>query len=539
APDIAARYLVRALADAAPEARGDVLYELAAAEVQARSPQAEAHLRELLETSEDPRRRAEVAMALAAELGLAGEAERPVELLERAIEDLGPSDRELMLRLEALLAGVSRNALAMHRRSRGRLARLEPELRGGEPAERLVLADLAFFEAVSGSSVTRACRLAERALGGGRLISEVSADSMSLYFAINALWLCDRYEQAERELAAALADARARGSLLGFALASGFRSQLRYREGLPADAAADARAAIEAFGDQDVALTAHAAATLAHALLDQGELDQAAAALDPFPAASELRERYWPLWVVEARGRLHLAQGRPREALGELLVCGDLWTRWGTDTPTWTGWRVSAALAHLALAEREDARRLAADELESARAFGAPRAIGIALRTAALVGGHGDGVGLLREAVAVLEGSGARLEHARTLVELGAALRSADRDAEAREPLRAGLQLAHRCGAPPLEQRARAELIATGARPRRVFRTGRQALTAGELRTARLAAEGMSNREIAQALFVTLKTVEMHLGRAYKKLEIDSRAGLAEALERSDLPARA
>ena len=160
-----------------------------------------------------------------------------------------------------------------------------------------------------------------------------------------------------------------------------------------------------------------------------------------------------------------------------------------------------------------------------------PRAIGIAHRTLGLVEGGKQGLGLLEEAVRVLDSSPARLEHARALVELGAARRRAGERAAAREPLREGLDLANRCGATRLEERALAELAATGARPRRAMLTGRDALTATEQRIAQMAAEGMSNPEVAQALFVTRKTVENHLGRIYPKLGINSREQLGAALE--------
>jgi DNA-binding CsgD family transcriptional regulator len=96
--------------------------------------------------------------------------------------------------------------------------------------------------------------------------------------------------------------------------------------------------------------------------------------------------------------------------------------------------------------------------------------------------------------------------------------------------LRAGLDLAHRCGAVRLAERARAELLTTGAKPRRAVLTGLEALTASERRVAELAAAGMTNPEIAQALFVTLSTVEGHLRQAYRKLSISSRGQLPAAL---------
>ena len=136
----------------------------------------------------------------------------------------------------------------------------------------------------------------------------------------------------------------------------------------------------------------------------------------------------------------------------------------------------------------------------------------------------------MREALAVLESSQARLEHARALVELGAALRRAGHRRDAREPLKEGLDMAHRCGAVTLAERARVELEATGARPRRVELSGVESLTPSERRIGAMAAEGMSNPQIAQALFLTRRTVEMHLSNAYRKLDISSREELPAAL---------
>jgi DNA-binding CsgD family transcriptional regulator len=139
---------------------------------------------------------------------------------------------------------------------------------------------------------------------------------------------------------------------------------------------------------------------------------------------------------------------------------------------------------------------------------------------------------LLTEAVGLLEAGERRLEAAHAVVELGMALAREGRDAEAREPLRAGLDRADACGASALAARAREGLVAGGARPRRTRITGRESLTPAELRVARLAAEGHTNRQIAESLFVTVKAVKWHLGNVYRKLEIDSRDQLVDALGR-------
>jgi DNA-binding CsgD family transcriptional regulator len=132
--------------------------------------------------------------------------------------------------------------------------------------------------------------------------------------------------------------------------------------------------------------------------------------------------------------------------------------------------------------------------------------------------------------VDVLEGSGARLEHARSLADLGAALRRAGKRVDARDALTRALDAAEVCGAAPLVGQVTTELRTAGFRPRRHRLVGPGALTPSERRVAEIAAGGASNREIAQALFVTTKTVEVHLTSAYRKLGVNRRGELASHL---------
>jgi DNA-binding CsgD family transcriptional regulator len=198
----------------------------------------------------------------------------------------------------------------------------------------------------------------------------------------------------------------------------------------------------------------------------------------------------------------------------------------GVQNPAVLAWRSAAALSLSELGRHEEARSLAEDELRLARSFGARRAIGVALRACAMVGPASERAESLEAAIDVLGSSPARLEHARALVDLGATLRAARRRTVARDPLLEGLTLASRCGSHSLERRARAELAAIGVRPRRAERSGADSLTPSERRVAELAASGQTNREIAQTLFVTEKTVETHLGRAFRKLDVTSRRQL-------------
>ena len=192
-------------------------------------------------------------------------------------------------------------------------------------------------------------------------------------------------------------------------------------------------------------------------------------------------------------------------------------------------WRSPRARALHALGRTDEALALAEEALALARSWGAPSAVARALRELGELRGA-DGLAAFDEAVAAVEGSPARLELAKALAALGRALRHARRPADAREPLRRALELADACGAEALAEDVRTELYAAGARPRTSALSGAGALTASERRVAALAAEGSSNRDIAQALFVTPKTVEVHLSNAYRKLGIRSRRELTGAL---------
>jgi DNA-binding CsgD family transcriptional regulator len=275
------------------------------------------------------------------------------------------------------------------------------------------------------------------------------------------------------------------------------------------------------------------AALLIETLVDQGEFDAAEDVLAPLDAEAEGRSLLAAM-LRFARGRLRMAQGRRAAGLEDFLSVGDLVTIAHVLCPGALHWRSEAALAQLELGARESAERLAEEELALAEAFGGRRALGVAKRAVGVVTGGDRGIALLREAVDLLEYGDAGLERARTLVELGAMLRRRNRRVEARELLREALDAAHRLGARPLAKRAETELRATGARPRRVLLSGLESLTASERRIAEFASEGRTNREIAQTLFITTRTVEGHLTSVFRKLQLDSREKLGAAFATAD-----
>ena len=351
------------------------------------------------------------------------------------------------------------------------------------------------------------------------------------------LWVlvvAERFGTVEESLTPMMAQVHRSGSARGFVAAYSSLGLLKLRLGALPEADAAARVALRVLQEGDFAPGLGFAATvLSDIAVEAGELDEAQTLLDLLP------QEGWPAGVATvlipaARGRLRLAQGGAAAALADFQACGTLFGAdvWGMPIRE-TGYvhaRSGAALALLRLGRRQQARQLADAELAEVRVFGAPRALGIALRAAGLARGGNEGLALLRESVAALVDSPALLESAHSLTELGAALRRDGQRAAARDPLARALDLAARCGARPLAARAREELKAAGARPRRPWRTGVDALTPSELRVARLAAEGRSNREIAGELYVTLKAVEGHLARAYAKLGIGGRSQLARAL---------
>ena len=542
APDSAVAYLTRALAEApAGGGRQRVLELLGRSEYLAYQPGASAHLIEAMDAASTAQERAELALQAAKAMIMRDpdRSEAAIELLDRAIGELAEPDSELSMRLEAQLLAGAGLKLSTRRVQNERMNAVYPRRLGDEPADRLLLANLANWTLLDGRNPGRfedlarhagaagtpaevACRVADRAIAGGRLLREEGSDSQLFYLASWTLWIADRLDRGEYWLELALQDARERGSVLGYGIASASQAEVAYRRGDLTLAEAHARAAAD-ISPEDVA------AVLVAILLEQGRLDEADRVLAPYripPDADHLLLQP----IRTARGRLRIAQGRAQEAVTDLLTCGSWLEAWPVKNPSFVPWRSGAALALNHAGEHERARQLAAEEVALAEPLDLPRAHGIALRTLALVERTTDRIDLLKTAIAELERSAARLEHAHALIDFGAALRRMGHRADARKPLREGLDLAHHCRAPALAERARQELLATGARPRRPALTGHDALTPTEARVANMAAQGHSTPEIAQALFITPKTVETHLGHTYQKLDIHNRAELARAL---------
>ena len=492
---------------------------------------------EALAIAPDPRTRAASARVVAQAYLLQDEIGRALAVLEEALAGLGSDAVELRLALYGDLLMISRVDREGAHGGRDWREPLRALLASGppdedSPAARLGLAQLAMEDVMAGRSAAAAASTAERALAGGRLLTEETAESAAALTAIVALMVADGIDAACDMLDLAIEDARHRGSAVGFVHASTFRACAAVRAGAVADAEAHASAAMAAQERPIPPLLPLQVGVLLDVHIERGELDAAELVLVEQDCAGPVSDVYQASHLLEARGRLHAACGRHDEALADLLDAGRRQLQHGMVNPAFLPWRSAAALAHLALGDRDAALALAGEEVALAERFGAPRALGIALQAQGLILGGTQGLAMLEQAAGALAGSPARLDAARAAVTLGSALRRANRRADARGQLVAGLDAAQTCGATALAATARSELEACGVRPRGPRFSGADALTASEQRVARMAATGMANREIAQALFVTTRTVENHLARAYGKLSIHSRGELAAALGR-------
>jgi DNA-binding CsgD family transcriptional regulator len=320
--------------------------------------------------------------------------------------------------------------------------------------------------------------------------------------------------------------ARAYGLGVQLAALQTQHAKLALGRGSLADAYLDVQLALKLVPDRH-SLLPEILATAMEVALELGELEVAQELARRDPDRLE-RERLYTDRYLASRGRVRIASGDLHAGLADLMRCGELLHTY--DAPNLTTWRPYAALALAELGDGPRAEQLARQEIASARAFGAPRCLGRALRSGGRAIGGDEGLDLLGEAVQVAEASPAKLEAAHALADLGGELVRRRRRREGREALRRAVELARECGATALAERAHGELGAGGGRAPRVELSGVAALTPAERRVSELAAAELTNREIAQQLFVTEKTVELHLTNAYRKLGIRSRFQLAASL---------
>lgn len=528
APEVAARVLQRALREPPPgERRPEVLLLLARAERETGLPEAREHFRQAWRDARDPVLAADALRWLSWTIGNdAAEQAKLAADLDRAIGAMLPIDRDRALALEeARLAGLM---LTPARRAEfgARLERIG-SLSGDTPEECAVLAMRARYLMDAGASAAEVGEAAAAAVRHPAAVEVKGPDSLWALNCAVALLGAERFDVLESFLTRALSVVSERGSAPGFALISTHLGRLANRLGNPRKAEAETRAAFESGGLSGFYRFA-TSSVLIRSLIEQGKIEEAAAVYKATGLGEQMPNPrpMTPLLIV--RGELRRAQGELDRAVADLRESAARIGRYADRTSAGLDGRLLLAETLHELGRTEEAIEEARAALTIARAWGAPGALGEAERLYGVLLGGQRGMDHLRQATERLAGTPVRLGQARALIDLGAALRRAGRRGECREPLRKGLELAEQGSAAPLAARTREELAATGIRvPRQ--RIG-DPLTPSERRIVELAAAGESNPRIAQALFVTVKTVESHLANAYRKLGVSSRRELPAAL---------
>lgn len=530
APEPAATYLTRALAEPPAPADAAALHaELGRVLAMANRPdEASAAYHRALSLTDAPPERASVALELGFAMARSGRGSQAIEAIELAHQSIDQAVVDLPLPLLASFAFADLVTVRPPATVLGLLEQVLPRLSAHRDTDRGILSTAAFLASATGDRPAGEVVDLARSAATGPLPAQhhwilVNMASAALAMADRlpeALDLLDRGIQATRQL----------GATADHQYLRVLRSHTALYAGRLAEAEGDARAAMQAESG-DGAHHPLAAAMLVDALAARGKLTEAqhtltGSGLDGDQQTDTLLSHV----VLLARGRLRSRQNRTRQALADLRACGATLVAGGYLNPAFAPWRGEAALAHYTLGETTQATDLATENLRLARSFGAPDSISSALRTCGVITGGPTGLELLNEAVSILNGTTAELERASALVEFGAALRRAGYRKQSQEPLREGLDAATGCHADALVARAAEELRAVGLRPRRRSITGRDALTTSELRVAKLAAGGATNRQIAQGLFISRRTVEIHLTSTYRKLQINGRSELPHAL---------
>lgn len=542
APATAVRFLRRALewSDADDGDVPGLLIDLGTVEAAAGETDSLRHLERahLIAVAED---RARATYALGQTLFRYGRPAEALTVFRRGADEFADHDRDLRLRFEAgylasaayLIGDPQKEAIA-----RGR--RLAAEL--GEPAEpssteRLLILHLTLFRAMSEPGPQHAQR-ALRALGDCVQLWRDTSDGMALSHTVLTLTWCAAPSEAVVVADTVLAEARRRGDALVFAEVSLTRALANYARGRVSDAMADAQMAMTGMsrGWNSTVPAPHGVLAFCH--LDRGELDEAQHVLEL--AEQYLRDRQTPglnVWFYIARGRLKLARNDLQAASDDFVLVGRLLEANGFDNPGFvlSPWRSQAGSVAHELGRSDEARELIDEDIELGRRLGLVGVLGTALRCKALTATPVPDTDLLRRSVEVLDHpEGSMLELATSLMHLGVAQRRLGRRAECRDVLRRALDLAHQVGATAVESRVHAELHAAGARPRRPLIQGPDALTPSERRIADLMADGLTGRQIAESLYLTINTIEWHRRNIYRKLSVSSREALGDALAAHD-----
>ncbi|MFF2651562.1 AAA family ATPase [Streptomyces sp. NPDC058045] len=385
----------------------------------------------------------------------------------------------------------------------------------------LLTASDALGSALAEGLHARAADWAEQTLASTGLSSAGIGDAQ---FALSALIHTGRTERAAAHCDTLLAEARARRAPTWEALFTSYQAEVALHQGAlerAAELAQDALRLISARGWGVV--VGHPLSVRILALTSLGRPAEAAGLLRQAVPDGMFHSPFG-LCYLRARGHHHLAAGRPRDAFIDFHRCGELMRSWSLDLPELVPWRSDLAQAHLSLGRPEAARDLVTAQLAMPGAH-APRTRGLSLRVLAATEAGNRRTARLREAADLLLGAGDQCELAGVLADLSRAHHELGELSRARAVAHQALQAAAEAG---IEDLCRQSLSLRDAAEGLTEDTadGVASLSEAERRVTALAAIGHTNREIARELFITISTVEQHLTRVYRKLNVKQRADL-------------
>jgi DNA-binding CsgD family transcriptional regulator/predicted negative regulator of RcsB-dependent stress response len=528
--EFAVRCLARSLDESSEAAsRSRRLLELSSAEAALGRPTALDHLREAAELGVDPIELADATYRCLKAFAQESYPPETVATLRHLEAQLGEGHVDLRIWIEIVLSTWDQQPPALPASTPAIESVLLRKRTERTRLDRLALAHLAYVKTFASDQATAedVADLAEQAVGTVDLQLDDCTSIVVAARAVASLVRAGRFEVADRLGSLAQSAALRDDQQTAVAEFSTVLAYSHFLQGNLDEAEIECRRSLGAMEGRSWASRPMSLGVLAATFIEEGRSREAATVLkDALP--NSVPRTIAELLALEQRAKLKMLEGRIDEALKDLLLAEQGAEALGVRNPAVTSWRCVASTALCGAERTTEARDLASENLELARAFGAPWALGMALRTAAEVGDPLDRLELLTEAVGVLEPAGASLECAKATIDLGSVLIIKGRQDEALSTLRQGADLAFRCRAQPLADRAARELRAAGARPRRLALMGSDALTPAERRVAELAAAGMINARIAEALFVSEKTVEGHLTRVYQKLGRRSRTNLRE-----------
>jgi DNA-binding CsgD family transcriptional regulator len=519
APAAAIRYLHHAIdGEEADELAPRVLIDLGLAEAAAGEPMSLSRFEHALNLITEPGERADALYSLGQTLYRFGRYADAAVTFHRGAQLFNGHDRPIRLRFEGAAWGAEAHLTPTQPGP-------ESSANGDGPGTRGILAVQALRESLTTPPASRAGDLALAAMADGALLAEQGSQGPGVHLATLALLHCGHLPEAQEAADASVRDACDHGAQLAYAEASVVRALIGYARGRIGDAAADAQAAVDILRHRGHAHMRTARAVLAHCLIERGELTEAQSLFDHADVDIS-RTPAINGYVCLARARMNLRRNDIDAARRDLDIVEHAVRDLGIGNPAVLAWRSLAGVITYLSGDEARGHALIQEEIRLAQTFGLPIPLGIALQRRAFTERGEQALATLREAVNVLAQTEAVLELARAHAALGRGLRRDGQRVDARSHLTIGLDLAHRCGATGVEADIREELTAAGARPRRLSVTGVESLTPTELRVARLAAQGRSNREIAEQIFVSRSTIAWHLRNIYRKLQIDSRQQL-------------